>query len=62
MKVKEACEIAEDCGLETIHEAIINIQIHADCLFSYDDLKKELIELYEDAENYDTNDPIFVAL
>lgn len=62
MKVKEACEIAEDCGLATIHEAIINIQIHAGCLFSYDDFKKELIELYEDAKNYDTNDPIFVAL
>lgn len=40
MKVKEACEIAEDCGLATIHEAIINIQIHAGCLFSYDDFKK----------------------
>ena len=62
MKVKEACEIAEDCGLETIHEAIRNIQIHAGCLFSYKELDKELKELYEDVENYNENDPIIAAL
>ena len=52
MKVKEACEIAEDCGLETIGEAILNIELHAISLFSYDELGKELSELYEDAKNY----------
>lgn len=62
MKVKKACEIAEDCGLETIGEAILNIDIHAISLFSYDELNKELSELYEDAKNYHMDDSVLTAL
>ena len=62
MKVKEACEIAEACGLETIREAILNIEIHAGSLFSYDELNSELSELYEDAKNYRMDDSISIAL
>lgn len=62
MKVKEACEIAEDCGLETIGEAILNIEIHAISLFSYDELNKELSELYEDAKNYHMDDSVLTVL
>ena len=29
MKLKTACELAEECGLYTIGEAIMNIEIHA---------------------------------
>ena len=62
MKVKEACEIAEDCGLETIGEAILNIQLHAISLFSYDELNKELDELYEDAKNYHMDESVLTVL
>ena len=47
MKIQEALEIAEDCGLETVGEAIYNIQIHAPSLFSYSDIDKELKELVD---------------
>ena len=62
MKVKEACEIAEECGLETIGEAILNIEIHATSLFLYSELNKELRELYEDAKNYRMEDPVLALL
>ena len=52
MKEKEECEIANECGLKTIGEAILNIELHAVSLFSYDELYEELTELYEDAKNY----------
>ena len=45
MKIQKALEIANDCDLETIGEAIYNIKIHAGNLFGYDDAKKELEEL-----------------
>nr|DAT57151.1 MAG TPA: hypothetical protein [Caudoviricetes sp.] len=45
MKIQQALEIANDCGLETVGEAILNIVIHAPNLFSYYDVDKELNEL-----------------
>jgi hypothetical protein len=62
MKIKEACEIAVDCGLTTIGEAILNIELHAISLFSYDELSKELNELYEDAKNYHMNASVLTLL
>lgn len=62
MKVKEACEIAEDCGLETIGEAILNIEIHSPSLFLYGEIDKELGELYEDAKNYRMDDSVLTLL
>lgn len=47
MKLKKALEIARDCGLETVGEAILNIHIHATSLFSLSDLDRELDELKE---------------
>lgn len=58
MKVKEACKIADACGLETIGEAVFNIELHALNLFIYDEINKELNELYEDAKNYHMDDSI----
>jgi hypothetical protein len=43
MKIQEALEIGNNCGLETVGEAIFNIKIHAISLF--DDSNKELNEL-----------------
>jgi hypothetical protein len=62
LKVAEACEIADECGLQTIGEAILNIKIHAISLFSYDELDKELKELYEDAKNYRAEESVLTLL
>ena len=43
MKIQKALKIGNNCGLETVGEAILNIKIHAISLF--DDSNKELNEL-----------------
>lgn len=48
MKLKEACEIAYACGLETIDEAVLFIETHTTSLFSYYDAAAELAELSMD--------------
>lgn len=53
MKLKTACGIALDCGLNTIGEAIMNIDVHAISVFSYSEMNKELAELYEDTKGID---------
>lgn len=42
MKLKEACDIADSCGLETLGEAYMNIEIHSPSLFPYAEIEKEL--------------------
>ena len=48
MKLKDAIEIAKDCGLETVGEAIYNIKIHAGNLFLHGEEQKEYDELLVD--------------
>lgn len=48
MKIKEALEIGEECGLLTIKESLLNIQIHAASLFSYENIQTELKNLYDE--------------
>ena len=50
MKLKEACEIALACGLETIDEAVLNVELHCSNLFSYYDAAFELAELNSDVK------------
>lgn len=45
MKLQTALEVAKDCGLATVGEAIYNVKIHAGNLFSYSDIRKEIAEL-----------------
>lgn len=45
MKLKDACEIGIDCGLEMTGEALMNIEIHAISIFSYDKINEEITEL-----------------
>lgn len=52
MTLREACEFGYDCGLKTLKEAIVNIQIHANSLFCYDKIDDELHELYVKARKY----------
>lgn len=62
MKIKEACEFADECGVETIGEAILNIELHAVSLFSLDEISNELNELHEDAKNYDMDDSVLTVI
>ena len=50
MTLKEACEIADACGLETVGEAVVNAELHYDALVSISDADKEFAELYREAE------------
>jgi len=48
MKLKDALEIGNECGLCTVREAIDNIEIHGLSLFPYHVMAKELGELYKE--------------
>ena len=52
MKLKEACDIGYACGLSTVDEAILNVEIHCSNIFSYGDATLELYELHEEAKPY----------
>lgn len=58
MKLKNACDIAVGCSLETIEEAIRNIEIHAPSLFGWSEINYELKELMADAQDYKGNEKI----
>ena len=45
MTLKEACDIGYACGLETVDEAVLNVEIHAPNIFPYDDAATEIYEL-----------------
>lgn len=45
MKLKDSLKTGMDCGLQSLGEAILNIEIHAGSLFSYSDIRKEIDEL-----------------
>lgn len=48
MKLIKALEIAKDCELETVDDAIKNIYYHSMNLFAYEDMNREEIELNND--------------
>jgi hypothetical protein len=52
MTLKNACEIAESCGLETIGEAVFNIELHALNVFSYAEMDAEMKELRNEYESF----------
>lgn len=58
MTVKDACEIGETCGLNTLEETILNIEFNAFQLFPYGKIAKELNELYTEAKSYPNETPI----
>ena len=58
MTLKSACDIAEACGLNTIGEAVLNIEFNAFQLFPYGEIAKELNELYTEAKSYLNETPI----
>lgn len=50
MTLREACDLGYACGLETVNDAVLNVEIHCTNLFSYDDITLELYELHEEAK------------
>ena len=61
MTLKRACEIGCDCGLILVRDAVLNIELHCISIFSYDEINKELIELYAEFANVD-NDATILEL
>lgn len=55
MKLREALELADECGLSTVGEAVLNVEIHATSLFPYSRINEELNELIMEASDYDDN-------
>lgn len=52
MKLKEAVKIGKTCGLKTVEECVRNIDLHCTMLFNYDEIDRELEELYNQFEIY----------
>lgn len=48
MKLKQCIDIAENCGLNTLGDAVLNVDIHAMSIFDYRKLSGELMELYRE--------------
>jgi hypothetical protein len=51
MKLKDAVGLGQACGLKTLEEYVLNIELHCMSLFLYDDIEKELAELKAEAKN-----------
>jgi hypothetical protein len=62
MRLKSALEMGKDCGLSTICEAILNVEIHAISLFNYEKIDEELEEMYNDVHinNIDLNEDMSI--
>ena len=52
MLLKTALEIAEECGLEQIGDAVMNIRLRAGQIFSYTEMGEELEELEDELSKY----------
>lgn len=48
MRLKEACKMGKAVGMTTIGESVDNIEHHAISIFKYEDINKELHEMYAD--------------
>lgn len=58
MKLKEACRIAEACGLSTVGEAVLNVEMNATGFWPYEKMAWELVELVKEADQYEDDTPI----
>lgn len=46
MNIEKALEMAYICGLETVDEAVANVELHWSNIFDYSTMQDELNELY----------------
>lgn len=51
MRLIKCLEIGKSCDLETVGEAMLNIDMHAISIFDYEKLTEELREMYDEFEN-----------
>lgn len=58
MTLKDACGFGIACGLNTVGESVFNIDIHSISIFSYDEISKELNELYSEFNPEEKDLPI----
>lgn len=58
MTLKTACAIGIDCGLTTLGEAVLNIDLYAVNIFNYNEIVKELRELYDEFDAKEMKMPI----
>lgn len=59
MKLIKALELADDCGLGTVMEAMHNVQIHAPQLFTYETMNDEYKELLDEWYTVRDDNPDF---
>ncbi len=52
MTLKEAIRIGKVCGLKTVDEAVLNVELSATQIFPYKDIPKELRELNSEYDEY----------
>lgn len=50
MKLKDALWIGEACGLETVGESLLNIQLHAMNIFTYGEEQREYDEIIRECK------------
>ena len=50
MRLFTCLDIANACGLETVDEAIYNIELHATSAFVYDKIDEEISEIYQEVQ------------
>ena len=56
MRLEKACKIGKDCGVETIEQVFMLVELHAMCMFKYDEIDEELNEMYKDYKNSGLNE------
>ena len=50
MTLKTCLEIGKDCGLETVGESVLNIDIHAMSIFTYSTITQEINEIIKERD------------
>lgn len=55
MRLFTCLDIANACGLETVDEAIYNVELHAISIFVYDKIDEEISEIYQEVQFREIN-------
>lgn len=55
MTLKSSCELGLECGLETVGEALRNVDLHILSLVKYSEINAEIEELNHDIRKFRNN-------
>lgn len=50
MRLFTCLDIANACGLESVGEAIFNVELHTTSTFDYDKIEEEIAEIYKEVQ------------